>query len=85
MEDQHSGRERVLWSIGILFVLLFALIPVIWILSLSFKDPATITDTRFLPSDWTLENYKSLFEGGIADSPFIGLENVCRLKYQPPS
>jgi multiple sugar transport system permease protein len=69
--ERHTGREYTLWSIGMILILLFALIPVIWIVSLSFKDPATIADQSFFPQDWTFENYKALFEGGIDESPFI--------------
>ena len=38
------------------------LIPVLWIVSLSFKDPATITDATFWPKKWTLENYRGIFK-----------------------
>ncbi len=69
--DRRGGREYALWSIGMFFILLFALLPVLWILSLSLKSPATIGDGSFLPSEWTLDNYKTLFEGGIDESPFI--------------
>jgi multiple sugar transport system permease protein len=68
---EHSARQNVLWSIAIALVLIFALIPVLWIISLSLKTPATITDQSFIPTEFSLENYKSLFEGGISDSPFI--------------
>jgi multiple sugar transport system permease protein len=68
---KSSGRDKVLWSIAILIVCLFALIPVLWIISLSLKTPATITDQSFLPTDFSTENYKSLFTGGISESPFI--------------
>lgn len=60
-----------MWSIGIVLVLLFALIPVLWIISLSFKTPATITDQSFIPTEFSFENYESLFKGGISESPFI--------------
>jgi multiple sugar transport system permease protein len=30
--------------------------------SLSFKDPATITDASFWPKKWTLENYRGIFK-----------------------
>src|SRR5215211_2184485 len=40
---RHGTREYAFWSIGMLLVLLFALIPIIWIVSVSLKDPATIT------------------------------------------
>ena len=46
------------------------MIPVLWIMSLSFKTPATVGDGRLIPKEWTLDNYKSLFEGGL-DSPLL--------------
>jgi multiple sugar transport system permease protein len=61
----HSPRERVFWSGGILAVIVAALVPVVWIISLSLKDPATISDGRFLPKKWSLENYKSIFQQSI--------------------
>jgi multiple sugar transport system permease protein len=54
-----------------ILILLFALIPVVWIVSLSFKTPATIADKSFFPNEWTFDNYETLFEGGIEESPFI--------------
>ena len=68
---ERGSREYVLWSIGILVVLLFALIPVLWIISVSLKTPDTLADGSFIPKDITFDNYKGLFEGGIDASPFI--------------
>jgi multiple sugar transport system permease protein len=68
---QRGTREYALWSIAIALVLIFALIPVIWIMSLSLKTPASVADGRFLPAHWTLDNYKVLFQGGISNSPFL--------------
>jgi multiple sugar transport system permease protein len=42
-------------------VILAAAIPVLWLVSLSFKDPSTITDGSFIPKKWTLENYEGIF------------------------
>jgi multiple sugar transport system permease protein len=66
-----GGREYALWSIAIVLVLMFALIPVIWLISISLKPPSEIADQRFIPAHFSLDNYKSLFEGGVDDSPFI--------------
>ncbi len=68
---ERGGREYALWSIGIAVVLIFALIPVLWLISVSLKPPESIADGRFIPSEVSFDNYKSLFEGGIDDSPFI--------------
>ena len=54
--------RRLSWSGAILLLALFALIPVLWIISLSFKDPTTIADGSFLPTKWTTANYSSIFQ-----------------------
>jgi multiple sugar transport system permease protein len=54
-------RTRVWWGIAGLVVILYALIPVLWILSLSFKTADSITDGNFIPRSWTLENYGQIF------------------------
>jgi multiple sugar transport system permease protein len=55
------------WRWGLLdaLVVALALIPVLWIVSLSFKTPQTLTDGRFIPSQWTLENYRTIFTTGL--------------------
>jgi ABC-type sugar transport system, permease component len=68
---QRGTRQYAFWSIVIALVLIFALIPVIWIISLSFKTPESVIDGRFIPAHWTLDNYKVLFQGGISNSPFL--------------
>lgn len=67
---QRGSKEYTLWSVGLLLVVLFSLFPVLWLLSLSVKAPATIADQRLIPSDVTFENYTNLFAGGF-DSPFL--------------
>ena len=67
---KRGTREYTFWSVGMFVIILAALIPVLWLLSLSLKDPATIADGRLIPSAVTFDNYKSLFEGGF-DSPLL--------------
>ncbi|MET0926379.1 MAG: carbohydrate ABC transporter permease [Solirubrobacterales bacterium] len=67
---KRGTREYTFWSIGMVIIVIAALFPVLWIMSLSFKDPATIADGRLIPADWTFDNYKSLFDGGL-DSPLL--------------
>jgi trehalose/maltose transport system permease protein len=64
----HTPREKTLWTLATIAVLTYALIPVIWIISLSLKTPETIGDGRFIPSDWTLDNYDSVFSTGFFTS-----------------
>ena len=64
MDEETTSRARSLWTLGVIVVLVYALIPVIWIISLSLKTPETIGDGRFLPSEWTLDNYDAVFNTG---------------------
>jgi multiple sugar transport system permease protein len=66
--SQYTPRQKVAWAIAILVVVLYALIPIAWLVSLSLKSASTIgTDTSFFPSTPTLDNYSALFKG---DSEF---------------
>jgi multiple sugar transport system permease protein len=62
----HNAKERTLWSIGILVVLLYALIPVAWITALSFKTPDEVADRKFF-SGFSFDNYDVVF----SDDTFI--------------
>src|SRR5215203_5755843 len=68
---ERSGRDYALWTIAIALVVIFALVPVLWLISISLKPPEELTDQRFIPQSVSFDNYKSLFEGGIDGSPFI--------------
>jgi multiple sugar transport system permease protein len=57
-----TPRQKALWAIAIAVVLLYALIPVGWIISLSLKPTAQIGDRNFFPSSVSFDNYKTLFE-----------------------
>ena len=56
-----TTKQKVGWGTANTVAILLAIIPVLWIVSLSFKDPATITDATFWPKKWTLENYRGIF------------------------
>jgi multiple sugar transport system permease protein len=57
-----DARTKTLWAVGNSIVIIVALIPVLWIASLSFKDPSTISSGTFLPRRWTLANYRGIFQ-----------------------
>jgi multiple sugar transport system permease protein len=62
-----TARQKVGWGTANTIAVLLALIPVLWIVSLSFKDPSTITDATFWPVKWTWQNYSGIF----ATSEFV--------------
>jgi multiple sugar transport system permease protein len=56
-----TARQRVSWGVANVIVVLIAAIPVLWLVSLSFKDPSTLTDGSFYPHKWTTANYRGIF------------------------
>jgi len=68
---QSRGTGAYLgWTVALFVVLFYAFIPVLWLVSLSLKTPATVSDKKFLPQHVTLDNYTTLFDGGF-DSPLL--------------
>jgi multiple sugar transport system permease protein len=65
-----SPRSRLGWTAAIVIVMFYALIPVLWLVSLSLKTPDTVSDKKFIPQKTTLDNYTTLFDGGL-DSPLL--------------
>jgi multiple sugar transport system permease protein len=57
----ETTGKKVGWGVLNTVVVIYALIPVLWIASLSFKSPATLADGNFIPREWSLENYKNIF------------------------
>jgi multiple sugar transport system permease protein len=60
-----GARVYSAWSVAFALIVVLSLVPVLWILSLSFKDPATIADGNFFPSKWTTSNYDGIFKQSI--------------------
>jgi multiple sugar transport system permease protein len=57
----NRTQRKTLWGIGDTLLIVWCLIPVLWLASLSFKDPATLGDGSFIPTKATLENYRGIF------------------------
>lgn len=67
----HQTNRRVGWTIANVLVVLYAVIPLWWIISLSFKPPGSVLDGNFIPREWTLENYKGIFDTNAFTSALI--------------
>jgi multiple sugar transport system permease protein len=59
--NRARTQRKTLWGIEDMLVIVWCLIPVLWLASLSFKDPATFSDGSFIPTKWTLANYRGIF------------------------
>ncbi|HEX5198572.1 carbohydrate ABC transporter permease [Paractinoplanes rhizophilus] len=51
------------WTVWGVLILVWALFPLLWMVSLSFKDPDTFrsAEPTFFPKDWVWDNYKTVF------------------------
>lgn len=63
--------RRALWLIIDLAVVVYAMVPVLWILSLSLKPTSTVKDGKLIPSSVTLDNYRGIFAGDVFGSALI--------------
>ncbi len=59
-----SRVEKVFWAAGTAVVVVYALLPVLWIASLSLKRAPDLTDHRFIPRSITFDNYRNIFDDG---------------------
>jgi multiple sugar transport system permease protein len=55
-----TPRQRTEWATANFLVIALALIPVLWLVSLSFKTPTAVLDPSFLPAQWTWGNYHGI-------------------------
>ena len=58
----RTPGERLWWALGSAVVVVYALVPVAWIVSLSLKPAAQLNDNRFLPQSISLDNYRAIFQ-----------------------
>ncbi|MEW9266814.1 carbohydrate ABC transporter permease [Kineococcus endophyticus] len=70
-----TRKEKVLWYVGALVIVLYAVVPVAYIISMSFKSEAALSDKQFFPSQWTWANYDGIFRGNGSDLFLPALRN----------
>jgi multiple sugar transport system permease protein len=61
-------KGQVFWVVGAILIMFYALVPVAWIISLSFKAGDDINNQRFWPTDWSWENYSIVFQSDLFTS-----------------
>ncbi|HYF74377.1 MAG TPA: carbohydrate ABC transporter permease [Nocardioides sp.] len=64
MAAANATRDKVGTWVGFVLILVWCLLPVVWILSLSFKGPGETAagSPQFLPKDPTLQNYRDILD-----------------------
>jgi len=66
-----TAKQKSGWITANVITMLVMLVPVMWIFSLSFKDPSTITDPTFFPRKWTWANYSGIFSTSDFTRPLL--------------
>ena len=66
-----GARRAAGWVVVDALVLVYALVPVLWILSLSLKPTSMVKDGKLIPSSLTLDNYRGIFRGNFFSSALI--------------
>ena len=72
------------WTASGLFILVWAVFPLLWMVSLSFKDPNTFRSSSpsFFPTKWVWTNYKTVFSDSLFTSALrnsIGIAVIATL------
>ena len=65
---KRTGKQVGGWTGAIIVILMLTLVPVVWIISLSLKDPSTIGDGSFFPTKFSWTNYSGIFKQAIFTS-----------------
>lgn len=61
MKYRQPVMDRFFLGFNGLVAVIYAVLPVAWILSLSLKRPADLNDRRFFPSSVSFDNYQAIF------------------------
>jgi multiple sugar transport system permease protein len=70
-----SRREKAWWIVGGILIVLYALSPIAWIISLSLKGSSDIANQSFLPTNVVWDNYTQIFTGTASDLFLPALRN----------
>ncbi len=71
MAERVGAGRATGWTVVNILVVVYALFPVLWILSLSLKPTSSVKDGKLIPSQITFDNYKGIFSGDVFTSALI--------------
>jgi multiple sugar transport system permease protein len=66
-----GARRATMWVLVDAVVVMYALVPVLWILSLSLKPTSMVKDGRLIPSSVSFDNYRGIFRGDFFTSALV--------------
>ncbi len=71
MAERAGAGRATGWTVVNIIVIAYALLPVLWILSLSLKPTSNVKDGKLIPTQITFDNYKGIFSGDAFSSALI--------------
>jgi multiple sugar transport system permease protein len=69
--SNKGARHVTVWIVLDTVVAIYAVLPVLWILSLSLKPTSMVKDGNLIPSSVTFDNYRGIFRGDVFSSALI--------------
>ncbi|GFG67322.1 trehalose transport system permease protein SugB [Mycobacterium kubicae] len=69
--DPLGARRAAIWTVIDVLVVAYALLPVLWILSLSLKPSSMVKDGKLIPATVTLDNYRGIFRSDVFGSALV--------------
>lgn len=75
--QQETTRRKWMWVGVNAVVLLYAFIPVLWIVSLSLKDAGSLNDGNFFPRSITWASYQQIFANDDFTRALINSIGIC--------
>ena len=75
MEYNLSTRAKTWLGISAIPIILYSIVPILWMLSLSLKPSSDLADGRFIPSEISWSNYSLILTGGAKDLFLPALAN----------
>ncbi len=73
----ETPAKKLGWAAADIIVLLYAFIPVVWIISLSLKGPDTLNDGTFLPGNPVTTAYSDIFKNDDFIRALINSIGIC--------
>jgi multiple sugar transport system permease protein len=64
MAAEISTRAKTWLAVASVPIILYTLLPIGWLLSLSLKGGSSVNDRHYIPSQWSWDNYRYILTGG---------------------
>ena len=75
MDSNLSTRDKTWLGLAAIPIILYSILPILWMLSLSLKPSSDLADGRFFPAHISWSNYSLILTGGAKDLFLPALAN----------